>query len=210
MKRSTRKALKDEKGYAYVIAFLLMSAVLLAAMEGAASNAQVVQTADVNLSDAVSVAVKAAATQVSPASQASGTPRLRAAYAHAAFRDTLAGNIGLDTNTLASLPGLPYTRGAYWLLVYNGYDDFSCDGAPGAKLFYFDGVAATESGFPYAGFPARFALSGGGIASGAGGDRTARLDSPGVVALVELESRKVIGRGTVTYRRWAAARVVNR
>ncbi len=202
------EVLKDEKGYAFVLAFLLLSAVLLAAIEGATGNAQAVETADVNLSEAVSVAAKAAAIQVTPASQAAGEPRVGAAAAHSAFRDALARNIGLDTTTLAALPGLPYTRIAYWLVIYNGYDDYAYEGAPGARLYYYNGSSAVESGFPYSGFPARFALTSSGIASGAGGDRTARLDSPGAVALVELEARKVFGQGTVVYRRWAAARVV--
>jgi len=52
------EVLKDEKGYAFVLAFLLLSAVLLAAIEGATGNAQAVETADVNLSEAVSVAAE--------------------------------------------------------------------------------------------------------------------------------------------------------
>lgn len=188
-----------------VIVFLLVMSLLLAVIEGVSATSTSVFSADVDLQEAVAFAVKSAALSVVPVSQADGKPRIDTAKAHMAFRDTLARNIGLDPTTMVPLANSLYsTPPRYWLVVYNGYDDYT----DGAKIFYFDGVTAVESGFPYSGFPAKFAVSPSMITSGAGGVRTVTLESPGAVALVAADARKIIGQGTLESWRWAAARII--
>lgn len=205
MRELIRNIIRSEKGYAVIIIFLLTMPVLLAAMEGVSSSSTSVFSADVDLQEAAAFAVKSAASSVVPGAQANGKPRINPAMAHTAFRDTLARNIGLNPATMAPLSNSAYsTPPRYWLVVYNGYDDY----AQGARMFYFDGTTVTESGFPYGGFPAKFAVSQSGITSGAGGVRTVTLESPGVVALVVADARKIIGQGDISSWRWAAARVV--
>lgn len=207
MKGSILRVFRSEKGFAVIIVFLLVMPVLLAAIEGVSAFSTAVFTSDVDLQEAVAFAVKSAASSVVPEAQADGKPRIDTVRAHMAFRDTLARNIGLDPAALTPLTNSAYNKApTYWLVVYNGYDDY----AFGAKLFYFDGTNVAESGFPYGGFPAKFAVSSTGITSGSGGMRTVTLESPGAVALVSVEARKIFGQGTETPWRWAAAKIVNK
>lgn len=209
MKGWTRRLLRDERGFAAGLIFLVLVGLLIAVITGSASSVQSVTVSDVDLQEAVACAVKAAAMSVSAESQAEGKPRIRSASAHAAFRDALARNMGLDSASLAPLPGSMYANvPRYWLVVYNGYDDYASDGAAGARLYYFNGSAVSESGLSYAGFPASFAVSGSGIVSGPGGTFTVELRSPGVVALVEAEAKKIVGEVPIKAQRWASARIV--
>lgn len=200
--------LKEERGFAVLVAFLILAPLLLAAIEGLSGMGTAVFTADVDVQEAAAFAAKAAAMQVTSRSQADGKPRIDTSRAHAAFRDALARNMGLDPVTLAPLPGSAYSSVRYWLVVYNGYDDYASEGVYGARYFQFDGTTAIESGFPYAGFPAKFAVTSTGILSGPGGVRTVTLESPGVVVLVDAAAKRVFGQGTVAVQRWAAARIV--
>lgn len=207
IRRILSKILRDERGFAVVIIFLLVMPVLLAAIEGVSASSTAVFVSDVDLQEAVAFAAKSAASAVVPEAQADGKPRIDPARAHAAFRDTLARNIGLDPATMAPLPNSAYGKApTYWLVVYNGYDDYTF----GARLFCFDGTTVTESGFPYIGFPAKFAVTNTGITSGAGGIRTVTLETPGAVALVSTKARKILGQGTENPWRWAAAKIVNK
>lgn len=205
-----RKTLEDERGFYGVIFTLVAVPVLLAALVSASGMFSSVYTSDVDAQEALAFAVKAAAMQVLPAAQAAGDRHISSAGAHGAFRAALAANMGLDPSNLQPLAGSPYASAPkYWLVVYNGDDRYASQGALGARLYQFNGSAVTESAFPYAGFPARFAISDSGIVSGSGGTRTVKLDTQGAVALVEVSARRVLGTDPITLRRWAAARVVN-
>lgn len=201
--------LRDERGAAVLMIALILIPLLLAVMVGAVGMVSAVTSADVDLQEAVAFAAKAAAMTVSPASQAAGTPRIRAADAHLAFREILAENLGLDSSTMSGLQGSFYAKPVkYWLVVYNGDDTYASDGAVGARLYYFDGSAVSETGLAYWGFPVTFAVSSTGITLGAGGTYTVQLDTPGVVALVEAEAKKIAGDVPAKAQRWAAARIV--
>ncbi|SMB96518.1 hypothetical protein SAMN00808754_1523 [Thermanaeromonas toyohensis ToBE] len=202
------RILKDNRGFAVLMVFLLLVPMLLLAMEGMVNLNTAVTVSDVDLQEAVAFAVKAAAMQVTPASQASGHPRINAERAHAAFREILAKNLGFDPNTMVPLPGLSYASVRYTLVVYNGYDDYVFENAPGAKAFRFDGAVGTEYGFPYSGFPATFTVTPADILWGSAGGRMVTLPSPGAVAVVEAEAKKILGVGTLRTVRWAAARIV--
>lgn len=204
-----RGLLRDERGFAAAVALLIVVPLLLAVLAAAVGAVHSVSVSDVDLQEAVACAAKAAAMSVEPASQAAGTPRVATALAHSAFRSELARNMGLDPATLAPLPGSFYARAPrYWLVVYNGYEDYSPRGAYGARLFYFDGSAVSEQALPASGFPASFAISPSGVSPGSGGTYAVTLESPGAVALVEAEAKKIVGDVPVKAQRWAAARVV--
>lgn len=190
-------SLRDERGIAVLLMALIMIPLLLAVMAGSSTFVTSVTSADVDMQEAVAFACKAAALNVVQAAQARGEIRIDSARAHAAFRDTLARNMGLNTATLRPLSNsLCASSPRYWLVVYNGYNDFK--GAFGARYYCFDGRTVSESPFPYTGFPAFFAVSQTGITSGKGGVFTVCLETPGVVALVECEAKRIIGdiRGT--------------
>lgn len=194
---------------AVLMAFLIIMPVLLLAMTGASGMFTAVYTADVDAQEAAAFAAKAAASQVEPTAQAAGFLYIHAQRAHDSFRNVLAANTGLDPLTMQPLQGSPYWSIKYWLLVYNGTDAYSAYGAPGAKLYRYDGSVVTESNFTYAGFPASFSISDGGIVwGGGGGVRSVTLETPGAVVLLEVSAKRVLGQGTVDSKRWAAARVV--
>jgi hypothetical protein len=203
--------LKKGRGYAIILALLILAPLMLSAEEALLGLSTGLYVADVDLQEALAFAAKAAAGQVAPASQASGTPRVHCARAHAAFRDALARNLGLDPATLAPLSGSQYAAVRYRLVVYNGLDDYAWEGALGARMYQFDGSGpGTEAGFPYSGFPAKFAVTGSGVSWGPGGIFTVTLESPGVVVWGEARARRVLGQGDITSQRWAAARIVCR
>ncbi|MGB9886802.1 MAG: hypothetical protein ACPLRW_07390 [Moorellales bacterium] len=201
--------LKGERGAAALVIALILIPLLIAVMAGSVSMVCSVTSSDIDLQEAAAFAAKAAATMVGPGSQAAGAPRIRAADAHQAFRRVLADNLGLDPSTMSGLSG-SFFAGAvrYWLVVYNGDDQFASEGAVGARLYWFDGSAVTETGLSYSGFPAAFAVGPAGITQGAGGVYSVELDSPGVVALVEADVKRVAGDVPMRVQRWAAARVV--
>jgi hypothetical protein len=199
----------EERGVAALFAVLIMIPLLLAVISGSSGLVASVTGTDVDMQEAVAFACKSAAASVHPAAQARGCVRIDSALAHATFRDILARNMGLSADTLDPLPDSLYaSRPRYWLVVYNGYDDYASSGAFGARFYHFNGSAVSEGSLPYNGFPAFFAVSETGIVSGSGGTFTVRLDSPGVVALVESEAKRVIGKEPIRAQRWAAARVI--
>jgi len=202
--------LSDERGFYALLWVLIAAPLLLTALVSASGVYTSVYTADVDAQEALAFAVKAAAMQVLPAAQAAGDRHIYPPGAHAAFRAALAANMGLDPSSLQPLNGSPYASAPkYWLVVYNGSDKYSAQGALGARMYTFDGEAVTESAFPYSGFPAYFAVSDSGVASGSGGTRTVKLETQGAVALIEATAKRVLGQGTITLKRWAAARVVD-
>lgn len=201
--------LRNEKGFAELVVFLVLAVLLIAVIAGSATSVQSVTVSDIQVQEDAASAVKAAAMCVAPRSQADGKPRVQSAAAHAAFRSALAKNMGLDPTTLAPLSSSYCAKAPrYWLVVYNGYNDYASDGAEGAKLYYFDGSTVSESALPYSGFPMDFAITSTGIVEGSGGTFTVELNSPGAVALVEVEAKKLIGNVIIKTQRWAAARIV--
>ncbi|MGI9862539.1 hypothetical protein SDD30_14255 [Moorella naiadis] len=187
---------------------IIILPMLLLFMVGIVTSTQVVTESDISIQEGVALAAKAAAETVNPVSQANGTPRINSDGAHNAFRYVLARNLGLDQNTLAPLANSPYaTPPRYWLVVYNGDDTYSSSGAQGARIYVFDGSNAASSSLPYTGFPAYFSINSSGITTGQGGIATVMLPTPGVVALVEIKAKNILGQTPLITQRWAAARI---
>lgn len=202
MKGSTRK-----NGFAVVALFLIVLPIMLAAMVGITEMIHTVSTADIDVQEALAAAVKAAAGSVDELSQASGEPRIDAELAREAFRKALAENLGLDSE-LNPLENSSYKSSpSYKLLIYNGESKY---GVTRAVLYSFDGASETcNYGVPGSGFPQEFSVSGGGITAGPGGDFTVKLKSPGVIAVIGIEAKQILGDAPVVIKRWASARVVN-
>jgi hypothetical protein len=167
-----------------------------------------VTVADVDLQESLASACKAAATQISDASQADGTPRINDARAVAAFETSLEYNLRLDS-TLTPLPNTHYlSPPQFWLLIYNGDSNFAYDGASLANYYYFDGANLnTESPPAASGFPAAFYASATGV-NNSGGAYEVTLKTSGVVAVIQIEKKRVLGSVPVVAQRWAAARIV--
>jgi len=203
VKESIRK-----NGFAVVVLFLIVLPVMLAAMVGITEIVHTVSTADIDAQEALAAAVKAAAGSVDGLSQASGEPRIDAELARETFRKALADNLGLDSN-LNPLENSAYENSpSYKLLIYNGDSKY---GVTRAVLYSFDGTSETcYYGVPGSGFPQEFSVSGNNITAGRGGDFTVKLKSPGVIAVIEIEAKQILGDVPITVERWASARIVTK
>jgi hypothetical protein len=166
-----------------------------------------VTVSDVDVQESLASACKAAAGQISDASQANATPRIKSANALSAFENSLEYNLRLD-RTMTPLPNTHYLNPPqFWLLIYNGYSDFAYDGADLADYYYFDGANLNNESISASGLPSTFYASGTGINTSSG-DYEVNLSSPGVVAVVQIQKKNILGDVPVVATRWAAARIV--
>jgi Flp pilus assembly protein TadG len=200
---------KDQRGNALII-FLIMVPMLILIITASIEITDTVTVADVDIQESLASACKAAAIQISDASQANGTPRINDARAVTAFENSLAYNLRLtDDGTLTPLLNTHYlSPPQFWLLIYNGDSDFAYDGANLASYYYFDGTNLnTESPPAASGFPATFYASTTGV-NNSGGAYEVTLPSSGVVAVIQIEKKRVLGNVPVVTQRWASARIV--
>lgn len=184
--------------------------VLFFAVSANVTQIQTVTAADADLSPALRVAVKAAAMQVTGDSQAVRDPRIHPARALAAFRETLAANLGLDPVTLAPRSGsLLKAPPSFVLVVYNGNNAFQPGGARAAVKYVFHGSGAVvETSFVPHGFPYSFSVRENDIVPGSTLPIHVRMDRPGVIAVAGTNMARIIGSEEIRPARWAAARIV--
>jgi hypothetical protein len=181
----------------------MLIALIIASIE----IADTVTVADVDVQDSLASACKAAAGQICDASQANATPRINSANALAAFEGSLEYNLRLDS-TMIPLPNTHYLDPPrFWLLIYNGYSDYTYAGADLADYYYFDGTNFKSESISASGLPATFYAAGTGINTSSG-DYQVNLTSPGVVAVLAIQKKNVLGDVPVIATRWAAARIV--
>ncbi|MDK2816249.1 MAG: hypothetical protein PWR22_878 [Moorella sp. (in: firmicutes)] len=203
-----KRLLKDRRGAA-LIWFLVFLPVLMLAMAYLADYTQATTESDIDVQRALEMAVRAAAMQVTPDSQANGQPRINTAAAHAVFRRKLAENLGLDPNTLTPLKGSAMkTRPDYVLVVYNGDDAYAAGGAQAAYKYVFSGGSLGGGVMAAAGFPYIFGITSSDVLPSGGGTLQTSLDMPGVVAVINTSVNKILGKTSITPVRWAAAKIV--
>ena len=145
--------LRDQRGNTLII-FLILIPMLMAIITASIEITDTVTVADVDVQDSLASACKAAAGQISDASQANATPRIDSANALAAFEGSLEYNLRLDS-TMTPLPNTHYLNPPrFWLLIYNGYSDYAYDGADLADYYYFDGTNLSSESISASGLPA--------------------------------------------------------
>lgn len=200
-----RKVLTDQSGAVITVMLLILIPLLLVGMILTTEHPRILQGGDIDLGQAVSEAVRAAAMCVDDASQASGTPRIDPDRAHLTFRTILAKNLGLSEVTLEPLPGSGMKSvPSYVLLVYNGDDTYM----PAAREYSFLNGFYNQADMSLTGFPQDFAVGKDSIAPGTG-EITTTLRSPGCVAVVRDKTMPVL-TGNAEPVRWAAARIVTK
>lgn len=202
-----RKLLKDNSGIAAPIIFIIAIPMMFLLLSSSIQITNTITTSDVSIQESVAIAAKNAASAMNTEAQAKGIIRINTGAAHDNFRQALIANLSLDSSlepTTESFSSAP----KYWLLVYNGYEDYT--GVKKACVYNFDGNTLTESNFSVGGFPKEFAIDSTGIKSGVGGDYTVELETPGVIAVVSVETKRIIGGSNQTITRWASARIVSR
>jgi hypothetical protein len=91
------------------------------------------------------------------------------------------------------------------LLVYNGADT----GAIANKKYQFNGTVLINSPFDQVGFPKTFIIQDLDILVGAGED-SITLNEPGVIAVMQIDQKNLLGDGNRTITRWAAAVIKTR
>lgn len=197
--------LKNESGNALVV-FLIMLPLLIMIITASIEITDTVTVSDIDVQNSLANACKSAAGQISVASQANAAPRINSQNALDEFTKSLQYNLRLDENMLP-LPGTHYkTAPEFWVLVYNGYSDYAWDGANLVDYWRFDGTNLIRESFAASGLPASFFVSEGGI--GSSGNYRVDLATPGVVGVLRIEKRNVLGAVPVVVTRWASARII--
>lgn len=197
--------LLDKRGSVVTAMFLIFMPLLLAGVILTTEHPRVVHGADVDLSQAVAEATRAAAMQVNEVSLArDSTLKVDPDQAHATFRRILTRNLKLS-ETLEPVKGSGVSSvSSYVFVVYSG------DYSDSRKYTFANGVCSRKP-FPYSGFPRTFLLKPNDIltySSRAIKGTTITLDTPGCVAVVRVKMRPVLLKKETEAVRWAAARII--
>lgn len=181
--RSKRQYLKGESGITMTSLFLI--SLLVVIMVSLTVISQNVVTADIILQKSIALAVKGAAVHYN-----SETGEIDPAVAKNEFDELLCKNMKLDVNLQPEKHSAFSDRPNYTLYIFNG---------PGGGMVYnYNNGHLSESELIPDEFPKCFNLSG---------EIEAELTTPGVIAEVEIPSKKLFERKT-KYKRWAGAKVV--
>ncbi|NLK53098.1 MAG: hypothetical protein GX295_11765 [Syntrophomonadaceae bacterium] len=202
-----KKFLLNRRGAAIPVVFLLIIPLMFAIGIGGFKIVSMITIADIDIQESVAYAVKDAAGRMHQESQADGYMRIVSDSAHESFRLSLAKNLGLNKDDLTPVTSKFAGAPRYWLMVYNGHDDYA--GAASCRLYYFNGMTVTVTELINNGFPQSFAISETGIVLGEGGSYAVKLETPGVVALIEIEPKKIVAGNINKIQRWASARMVS-
>lgn len=195
------KRCRNENGAVISILILLMIPAFVWAILVLLDHSHAVGSSDINLQQAVTQGVRAGTMCVNKTSQAYNEPLIEADVAHMVFKQILARNLGLDSNTLEPLEGSGIKAAPeYTLIVYNGSDKYGV--VPAIKYSNYDQAGTS---IEYNGFPQEFAVISGDIIPGTGNLST-KFESPGCIAVVKVTVPN-IGPGESGAIRWAAARI---
>ena len=187
----------------------MMIPVIVMAIVFLGDTIQAVTGSDYDVRDTIDLAVRAANYQVERRSQAAGDARVLVDQAHSAFRSSIAYTLRLDPNALAPLSNSPLKSAPqYILVVYNGDNAYSAQGAPAGRIYRFNGVSVTTTNLSALGFPSTFAVYADDIIQGGfGGVARVTLQRPGCVVWMKAESRKAAGKESVISTRWTASQI---
>lgn len=202
--RKCRGIYKNESG-SITVMFLILIPLLFTIMIGVIQFTNTITTSDISVQESIATSVKAAAQPMNLTSQADGIIRINTDMAHANFIEVLQDSLGLDA-TLTPITGVYTDKPEYWLLVYNGYNDYA--GCETARIFHFDGTNLTQQDILISGFPATFSINNTGIVTGNVGDYTVELETPGVIGLIKISSSNITNKSHSTITRWGSARIV--
>lgn len=201
-----RRFRDDESGLAPAIFLVLMVPLLMTIMVGTIQFTNTVGASDVNIQESTVNAARGSAGAMNTIAQADGLIRINTTLAHDNFQAHLCNSFGLNSDLTPDNEA--YSTPEYWLLVYNGYNDYS--GCSQAILYHYDKTSLTTADLSgmASGFPATFSVSDAGITVGSGGTHNVTLETPGVIAVIKIDNANVVNKTTTTVLRWASARIV--
>ncbi|MTI82364.1 MAG: hypothetical protein FH756_00385 [Firmicutes bacterium] len=209
MKELIRRTVREERGDALLF-FLFIVPLILSLILWRMDYSQAVTHTEIDFTEGLKKAVKAAANQVTERSQAEGDPRIDSDRAHAAFRAILADNLKLDSGSMAPINNSPLKSPVkYTLVVYNGDDNYIASGAKAVYQYDFDGNTLSSYPLSGSGFPQQFTVTDSGIAYGTGGTFDVVLDAPGCVAVAEVDLKTITDTPAKPVR-WASTKIHNR
>lgn len=195
--------LKDEKGGAIVIVFLIILPLLFVSIVYANEIQRLSAGSNINLKNTAVLSAKAAAQSVEEKSQAYGTPLIDPNKAHQNFEKILKRNLKLN-DSLNPLPNSPL-RGElnYYLLVCNGVNEH---GLPQGVIYSYENGSLLQETITVGNLPASFGVNK--RFEVVPGDKTVQLETPGVIVIIEAGIRPVAMNVSTTATRWASARII--
>lgn len=195
--------IREEKGGAIVIVFLIMLPLLFASVAYINEMQRIATASNVNLKNTAALGAKAAAQSVEETSQAHGHPLIDHAAAHQNFRMILQRNLKLDEH-LEPMPNSPL-KGAlnYYLLICNGTNEHDL---PQGLVYRYENGSLSWAELAVGDLPASFGVNKNFEVTPEG--KVVQLDTPGVVVIIEAGIRPVAANVGSVATRWAAARVI--
>ena len=194
------KELIRNQGFAVTLLFLILIPVIFFAFISIMEITNVVQAGDMDMQEGMVLATKASAEQVDMTYHSRNMFFVNPAQAINIYQKMIAYNLGLDEATLAPITDQYISPPRFCLLVYNGLNV----GNLANKKYYFNGTVLTNSSFSQVGFPKTFIIQDLDILIGAGEDAIT-LSEPGVIAVMQIDQKNLLGDDNRTITRWAAA-----
>lgn len=173
---------------------------MLFASVSALEMANVIQAGDMDMQEGMVLATKASAEQVDMTYHSRNMFFVNPAQAINIYQKMIAYNLGLNETTLAPITDQYISPPRFCLLVYNGLNA----GNLANKKYYFNGTTLTNSPFNQVGFPKTFVIQDLDILIGAGED-SITLNEPGVIVVMQIDQKNLLGDDNRTITRWAAA-----
>ncbi len=193
---------KDQNGAAIAVLFTILVPLLFLSLVGIVTFTNAITNSDITVQESVAISSKAAALAIDAVAQADGVIRIDTIKAHENFRKSLRETLGLEHDLTPSKTFVDKPK--YWLLVYNGFDDYvDCECA---TLYHYDGIDVVKDSLLANEFPVTFSISESGITVGSS-DRQVELKTPGVVSVIAIDASNVADKSTSTIVRWSAARI---
>ncbi len=209
IKKETLKILKNQQGIGVIVIFLITIPILILMCIATLGIGYTIESSDMDLQESVAEASKAAAGCVDEVSQAKGELKINTPRANEIFKNSLVANLGLDEN-MECTTGKYVGKLQYTLLVYNSVAPGDDKGELVNQVYmYHDN---TEGNYPiyFAIFPKYFRINGLNINVAPYMEETKgdiELDSPGVIAIVQVKQKDVVTGEEEEITRWASAKV---
>ena len=202
------RILKNQQGIGVVIVFLILVPLLFFMMVSSITNANLLQSSDMDIQEALVMAVKGAAEQVDVTSQAEGNPLIDPQKAHEVFRGILMENLGLDNNLEPITKKYLAKSIKYSTLIYNGNKNYTLfnvnnsnvNGTLNIEEKNYDGTNIELKNDIY--------ISGINIKDTSDpGSIHIKVKEPTIIAVMQIDCKDILRGENITITRWAAAKV---
>lgn len=205
----------SEKGAVLTVVVLILIPLLLATFIFIPELKRTYFASDNKLQNAVSLATKDAANMVDPESQAQGNPHIAYEKARNQLIDKLQYNLALNTDMSGKNVSI-FKSLKYWVLIYNGdtqYKGYDENNKVVSYAFYTNQNGAEESVIDNSitGFTQTLYISDTGISDTQTVNSVlVTLTEPGVLTVVQGETKQIFTKETKLTTRWAYANITKK